>query len=266
MEYARLIPKEIRELLPIARFLSPEEQTRYEEAIQEFTGKAKETLDIPQKASNLFKILFLNQIGIQTSTLPELESALENGLGLSGTYEDSREVILRSAGDSYTPNDYLAKSLADKLKLRNFKNPFIIKGLTIQPDEDSQYGLILQPTDNTEVIEVPDFHHKNNQKRFSRINSDYSIEFDEEAERTFYTRNQGLSRLCLDRYLDLVSNGEYLSGSDSDGRVVVVSAEGTEGANPTLQQHLAKLNQQADAQKQEIDKRFAQAQEVLRGQ
>jgi len=45
------------------------------------------------------------------------------------------------------------------------------------------------------------------------------------GNRTLYTRQDGLSRLYLSWYLYLSSVGIGLAGSNSDGRVVVVSGE-----------------------------------------
>ena len=60
-----LIPREFREAgFPEARFLTEEEQARYEEACKPYTGKARDSLAIPQAGSNLFKVLKLNEMGI----------------------------------------------------------------------------------------------------------------------------------------------------------------------------------------------------------
>ncbi len=226
----RLIPREIREAgFPIARFLSEEEQARYEEAFKKFSGKAGDSLRVGRNGSNLWKVLFLNQIGIRTASLGELESALENGFALQGQYEDGVEVVLRSAGDSYKSNDYLARGLAKILGIKTFKSPLVVKGLRIKEDESSDYGLGFEKTDKTEVIEAPDLSHRNYQRRFLRINPDYSIEFDDKAGRTLWTREDGMSGLYLDRGLGLNSRFEYLADSDDYGRVVVVnSAEGVQ--------------------------------------
>jgi hypothetical protein len=260
----KLIPREIREAdFPIARFLSEEEQTRYEQVIQEYSGKAREVLDIKRKGSNLFKILFLNQIGIRTATLPELESALENGLDLAGTYQDAREVVLRSAGDSYEPNDYLAKDLAGQMALKHFKVPFVVIGLEIKPDENSFYGLSFKTTDKTRTIEVSDLNHKNHQRKFKKINPDYSIEFEDNANRTLYTRDNGISRLYLNWDSDLGSRVGNLAGSDGIGRVVLVSAE---GANEIfLEDYITKLSTERDNQITKVQKRYQSAMNVLKG-
>ena len=87
-ERVRLIPRELIEKAPEARFLSTGEQARYDEEVLKYTEKGRDSLRIPIKGSNLFKVLLLNQIGIRTGTIPEIELAYENGLPLQGHYED----------------------------------------------------------------------------------------------------------------------------------------------------------------------------------
>lgn len=239
-ESVKLIPREIREAsFPTARFLLEEEQARYEEAYKSFSGKAADSLRIGRNGSTLFKVLFLNQIGIRTASLGELEFSLENGLDLQGHYEDAPVVVLRSASDSYEPNNYLANSLAKNLEIKKFKAPLVVSGLEVVADNESQYGLSFKKTDKTEVFEAPDLSHKNNQRRFSRVNPDYSVEFNDKASRTLYTRDNGLSGLCLGRGLGLGSRVERLEDSDSYGRVVVIdSAEGTQ---KNIQKYISQL-------------------------
>ena len=185
----KLIPRELREAdFPIARFLSDEEQSQYEDSIKQFSGKAYDSLNISKNGSNLFKVIYLNQIGITTATLPQLEDSLENGMQLKGTYEDVRSVVLRSNIDSFKLNDYLTRELTKSIKEKTFKHPLILKGLELKADENSAYGLSLIPGEKFQKIKAPDFDHKNNQKKFLRINPDYTIEWDEKEDRIFYER------------------------------------------------------------------------------
>jgi len=70
-------------------FLTSAEQQRYEEACKSFGAKAQASLNIEINGSNLFKVLLLNQIGIRTATLSELDLiARTNPKFLTGTYED----------------------------------------------------------------------------------------------------------------------------------------------------------------------------------
>ena len=261
----KLIPKEIRKAdWPEADFLTQEQQEAYKQACNQYSGKARDSLNISKNASNLFKILLLNQIGITTSTLPQLEEAVENGLDLKNFYVDGREVVLRSAGDSHSPNDYLAKNLADYFAREHFETPLVIRGLRIRQDDNSDYGLLLVPTDKTEIFEAPDLGDENNGRRFSKINPDYSIEFDEEnGTKTLFTRKDGLSRFCLSRGQYLDSGSRYLADSNCNGRVVVVSAG---GAQENFDECLSQLKKERDAQATKLREKFNKAIGILRGQ
>ncbi|MEA3329288.1 MAG: hypothetical protein U9Q06_00930 [Nanoarchaeota archaeon] len=232
----KLVPRKIQEANWPEAYLQTEEETKkYLRAVDELSlERAK---DVLKRESNLFRVLFSNQIGIPTATIPELDLMWNTPEGrkiLRGHYEDSREVCLRSADDSYSPNKPLAKKLAEEISYKKFKNPFILKGLEIQEDEGSkQYGLTLIPGDNFEIIEAPDFSAGNNQRQFISVNPDYSINWCEQGEsgRTFYAKEGGILRVYLGRDGDLVSCWYDLGGSYCDGGVVSVRAEGTRAAD-----------------------------------
>jgi hypothetical protein len=223
----KLIPREIIGMeFPEATLLTTEQQAKYEEAVKSFANSenARNNLNIPNKGSNLFKVIFLNQIGIRTATLPELDLIAETSPDfLRGTYEDAPAVVLRSVEDSNSNNGYIAKSLASLVRKRNFSHAVVIEGLKLKEDSQSAYGLSFEKGDSFRVIEAPAFDHANNQKRFVRINQDYSVDFDDKGQRTFYTRQNGVSRLYLSWNLDACSNVGNLAGSDDGGRVVLVS-------------------------------------------
>ena len=262
-EQVSLVPREIRQAgFPTARFLTQEEQVRYEEACKEYSGKARDSLRVPINGSNLFKVLFLNQIGIRTASLGELECALENGLALQGQYEDAPAVVLRSANDSHSPNDYLAKSLAKDIGVKKFKAPLVVTGLEVVADDNSQYGLSFRKIDKTQVVEASDLDHTNHQRKFSRINSDYSIQFDEKGTRTLWTRDNGVSGLYLDRGSGLGSRGEGLAYSGDSGRVVVVN--NTEGDAKNFDSYIAQLKLERDNQEADHKRRFDDAMNVLK--
>ncbi len=234
----KLIPKEIREMVyPELRFLSEAEQIRYDSECQRFGDKARASLNVPLKGSNLWKILLLNDMGIVTPTLPEMECGLENGLDLRGTYEDTCSVILRSAGDTNSNNDALAKGLAKKLKIRRFTEPLIIEGLGLVESAESSYGLDFKLTNRTNVVKAPDFSHANSGRKFVSINPDYTLNFADSGNRTLYTRSNGLSGVFLGRNLDLGSNDDYLAGSDECGRVLVRTASSGSNAFEILQKY-----------------------------
>ncbi|MEK6871699.1 MAG: hypothetical protein AABX16_02240 [Nanoarchaeota archaeon] len=235
MEPVFYFPRELMKGNPLlVDFLSEKEQGKYEVSIDKYTGKAKDNLNTPQNASNLLKILQLNQAGIPTATIPEIISAARNGMNLSKVYVDGREVLL-SGECSYVQNKFLAEQLIKKLKLTVQETPYIIKGLGIRQSDskDAYYGLEFI-TKNAEVISTSDFHHKNNGRKFSTINPDYSIEFDKNGKYTLFTRDNILSRLCVNRDRGLNSRNDHLADSYGNGRVVVITS--AEGAQKFLQE------------------------------
>lgn len=263
----KLIPREVREAIwPEAYFLTKEQQSQYEESIKKYSGKARESLSIPREGSNLFKVLLLNQEGIRTATLSELEQAIDNGMILKGTYEDAPSVVLRSNGNSYQPNDYLAKYLFKEVKKRDkkletLKHSLILNGLKLKEDNNSSYGLILEPNENFEFFEAPELDHENNHKKFSRLNERGMPIFDENGSRTLYTKQDGLCGLYSGVDLGLYSYVGPLEGSGSLGRVVVVSPK---GAEKIFDEYILKLKRDSESQKLEIDARFNRATNYLK--
>jgi len=225
----KLIPREIMEMeFPEATLLTSEQQAQYEEAVKTFANseKARNSLNVPHQGSNLYKVIFLNQIGVRTATLPELDLIAETSPNfLRGTYEDAPAVVLRSVEDSNRDNGYIAKSLASLVKKRNFPHAVVVEGLKLKEDSQSAYGLSFEKGEGFRVIEAPAFDHANNQKKFTRINSDYSVDFSDEGQRTLYTKQNGVSWLYLVMDLDAYSVNENLAYSGSYGRVVLVSGE-----------------------------------------
>ena len=73
-----------------------------------------------------------------------------------------------------------------------------------------------------------------------------------------------MSRLYLDGDLSLGSNGELLAGSDSVGRVLVVSAEGT--SPKILNEYLANLQTERDAQIAQVHAKYESAKKLMKGQ
>ena len=81
-----------------ARLHSAEEEQRYLESV-DANFKSERAKEILKRESNLFKIVYLNKIGIKTATLQELDLIAEIEPDfLRGHYEDANAVVLRSAG------------------------------------------------------------------------------------------------------------------------------------------------------------------------
>ena len=254
----KLIPKEIREAeWPVVRFLSDEEQGIYEQEIKKYFGKAFESLNVPKEGSNLFKVIKLNELGIKTATLSDLELALENGMNLRGFYEDTPSVVLRSNGDSYKPNDYLAKFLSKEVKKRNKKeklnHSLVLNGLKLKEDSNSAYGLILEPAENFEYFEAPELDHENHLKKFSKLNEKGMPIFDKEGERTLYTKDKGLVGVYVIGVLLLGSGSVRLAFSGGDGRVVVKTGE---AGSQNFGEYLSRLKQEKEKEISEPESRF----------
>src|SRR3989344_818325 len=172
----------------------------------------------------------LNEEGLKTASQSDLEKAIKlNALSLNGTYEDTA-LILRNENN---PNSYLAKHLMKQVKERNekAKTPIMItlNQLELVNDTASEYGLAFKLKEDAEIIYAPILNDE--------VGNFSSEDIDEKTglpiklgkgNRTLYTRDSGLSRLCLGRNLGLSARDDDLANSDSDGRVVVVSGEATE--------------------------------------
>jgi hypothetical protein len=190
------------------------------------------------KGSNPFAVVLANQIlreqGLKTASQADLERALRTGtLNLWGTYEDTG-LVLRTEEE---PNVYLAKDLMRQVKARNkeSKMPVMIPlmGLELKVDSNSPFGLIFNLTDCSELIYAPILAGENHRKSFSETTEKTGLpnKLETGNSRTLYTRAGGLSGLCLDGDLSLASDGSDLADSGDNGRVVVVSAEGTSPEN-----------------------------------
>ncbi len=229
---------ELPETILVARILAGENARTiyeaYQEALSEYNDRARQTLDVFKleedlmTGSSIFAILKLSELldEARTATSADLAQIVNtNPDYLRRTYEDTTNVVLRSAGDFYEPNDYLAKDLAKQIRKREFKVPIMISGLTTQEDEQSSYGLRFELTDKTEVIDAPQLSHENNGRRFSRTDEMGMPIFDENGQITLHTREDGLSRLGIHWVLGLHSYWYILADSAPNGRVVVVSSE-----------------------------------------
>lgn len=216
-------------VFPTARFLTEAQQEAYEQSIQRYSGRTRKVLDIPRKGSNLFKVLYLDQMlpeGERIATPADWQDIRDKKDYLVGLHLDAPEVVLRSAGDSYKPNDFVAKDLAKKIHEGTFKNPIVITGLKLRQDSNSSYGFVFELTDKSEKIEAPEFAHSNNGREISRLDERGFPIFDDNQDMAFYTRDNGLSRLYLSGLLSVDSSDGNLEISEADCRVVVVSAEG----------------------------------------
>lgn len=187
------------------------------------------------EGSNPFAVVLANQIlrqeGLRTATQADLEKTLRIGaLDLRG-YEDTG-LALRSEGE---PNTYLARNLMKQIKTRSQKQkmPVMIplNRLELTIDSDSPYGIAFNLTDESEIIDAPILNESTS--NFASEDIDEKTGLPKklgEGNRKLYTRNSGLSRFFLgvgSKVYSMYSGDGDFSDSSDNGRVVVVSAEGT---------------------------------------
>ncbi len=260
----RFTPKNVPHLE--ANFLSEDQQAIYEDATSRYDNqRAKDTLNIPIRGSNLFKVLLLNQIGIRTASLPELDQII---LGdedfLKRMYVDAPSVVLRSEGTSYEANERLARYLEGKAKERglDLREPIVANGLRLRQDINSAYGLNFLVDDETEMFEAPELRDENNRRKFTRQNERGMPIFENDGERTLYAGSTRLSRAVFGWGGGWYSGVGWLEGSNGGGRVVVVSAEGTRAE---FDDYLGKLRESKERELSDLQERYDRAEAVLRG-
>ncbi len=277
--YVELIPEEI--VFPRARFSSDGEYDTYNEKVKSFNSeKARDSLKVSREGSQLFQVSLLNQLGIKTANLSEIYHIWDiNPNFLSGHYEDVPKVVLRTNGDSYSPNDLVARTLYDAAKKRSFikgnlKHSHVLRGLKVEENKDSEYGLVLVPGEDFSCEEAPVFDYENNQRKFLKVEKEMPVllsnkdiselsEEDKQKLKTLYTKKEGVSRLDVGRYSYLDSGNGDLSDSSSDGRVVVIDAAGV--SQKKLEDYLLRIKQERKNQEASLEERFKTAMNILSG-
>lgn len=216
---------------PIVRFLSREEQAKYEETVKvKYNSKlARKTLDISRRGSNVFKVIELKNQGIKVAGSPELGLIAErNRDWISDYLIFVPSLVLRSCGDSYIENDFLAKDLAKQLRKNTFENPVVINELENEESTDTPYGLKFKRGQGS-FYEASALRHENHRRSFNKFDKRGMPDFaDPEADGgrfTLYTRSEGLSGLCICGGEDWGSGWGDLKGSPPDGKILVIDVE-----------------------------------------
>ena len=139
----------------------------------------------------------------------ELDTAtLKSDDFLRGVFTDFG-LALKTVGDSYKPNDLLAKILAEELRKRGIELvngkliPFGVLG--IEENTNSAYGGVFRLNDKASKNNILDL-------------ASYTWNF---------SRNEGLACASFGRSRGWCVSGEHLGYSGGNGRVVVVSGEAT---------------------------------------
>lgn len=265
---------EIPEFISSANFLEGDFGKAF---LQEYQGRVREDYNDNSAlnvlsydngvvvGSNPFAVVLANQIlrqeGLRTATPADLQKILDsNALDLRGHYEDAA-LVWRSTD---SPNEYLARNLKEQAGERMVSPTMIhLSVLGLVNDSESPRGLTFKVTDETELIHAP-ILNKNlgyfNDKDVDR-ETGLPKKLGKEG-RDFYTRQTGLSGLCLHGSLGLVSCWYGLTSSYSDGRVVVISGEAT--PQKVLEQSVANTQAVAERQIQEITARGKKAEHYIR--
>ena len=180
------------------------------------------------KGSNPYAVVLANQIlkqeGLRTATQADLEMILKiNALDLRGVYVDTG-LVLRSENE---PNKSLAKYLVNQEKKKGYehtKNPLVIwlNQLNLENNKNSPKGLRFKLSENCETFYSPTLK-KNGEFSLDDIDEKTGLPKKiSSGNRYLYTRDSGLSRLCLDRGSSLFSIEGNLLHSNANGRMVVV--------------------------------------------
>ena len=140
-------------------------------------------------------------------------------------YTDARALAIRSLRDSYNSNnDALLKRIYElaEEKQGSISAPFMIDGFSYVPNDSANYSVEIVTKPDFRVVQDERLDGKYNGQKFNDVDELGLPLFDRGGSRTWYAKNEGLSRLGLASDLNLYSTWYYLSYSDEDGRVVVL--------------------------------------------
>ncbi len=181
------------------------------------------------EGSNPFAVVLINQIlpeGMRVATQADLETILKtSALDLSGTYEDSALVLRNTKGfDEYLAID-LDEQIKQRFPKRKIKYPVMVPlaSLELVNDSNAFFKLAFKLKEDAKVIYAPQLTNENNGDSFSKTNKNGLPIFNYDGKRTSRIIVCNLSRLNLDKNLNLSSGWVNLADSDCFGRVVVLS-------------------------------------------
>ncbi len=182
------------------------------------------------KGSNPFYVVAVQERlpeNVRVASQADLEKALKWGVfDLRGTYEDTG-LVLRNEGES---NSYLARDLKQQIKAINPRKrlPVMIPlyGLTLEKDQNSPHGVRFKLSEDTDIIYSQMLKKADGNFSEADLKTGLPKKLGE-GNRRFWTRDKGLSRLYLNRYLNLYSDDVDLACSGDSGRVVLISGEAT---------------------------------------
>jgi hypothetical protein len=229
----------------------------YNESIKPYNERMREVLgEFGQSGSFLTGSSPFMQIHLANSgLLPEgarLAERSELEEATSGSYDFLRGLhthfglALFTAGDSYAPNDLIAKTLAKQLRQRGIElgtgKLISFVALKLREDVDSAYGAVLDLSEQANKYNILD---------------DFLNQFDWN-----HSRGAGVACAGLGGDGGWGCTHESLVDSGGYGRVVVVSGEAI--AQKILGKHLDSFRRERDAEIAEIQKKYAAREATLK--
>lgn len=225
------------------------------------------------KGSNIFAVARidtkLREQGLRTATLQDLGNETILDMIREKYYVDAPVLVLRSLKDRLNPrNNNLAEKLAEYIDVSKIeKTPALITGFDVAswPEDSENYGLQFTPRGDFSVSYDDRLLAKYNQEEFSKTDELGLPIFDKKGIRTWYTREDGLSRLVLGRDFGLYSDFDYLADSGEYGRVVVVSGGAASQNFSGLENYISRLQIEKSKQIEGIENKYKEALRILKG-
>ncbi|MBS3065978.1 hypothetical protein J4229_02955 [Candidatus Pacearchaeota archaeon] len=166
--------------------------------------------------------------GIRVATLADLNRPEVMNMIKDNYYSDTPALVLRSLEDSYKPSNSIITDLVPHIvqNTGRLRLPALITGFDVIPSKNKAgYGLDVVPRNDFSAIHDERLLGKYYGEKFSTVDEQGLPNFDKNGSRTWFARNQGISRLGLGTSLNLVSGCDGdgdLANSDVSGRVMLV--------------------------------------------
>jgi len=161
-------------------------------------------------------------------------------------YTDFNAFAVHKEKPNYEKNNGLWTRVSELIEEVNGSVPAhsMIQGFYALPNKtEKNYGIKIVSASNFELIEDDRLSERYNGWKFDKVDEKgLPLSLDKsKGNRTFYTRNDGLSRVFLNNNGDLNAWGDDLAGSNYSGRVVLVSdAEGVVPRNFEVESEINK--------------------------
>ena len=221
--------------MTIRRFVQGDEaKTIYEEAKRTIKTEIWYDDDLKiVKGSSAFIAARIDSIvrslgqGIRVATLADLNDHRVMKLIRNSHYSDAPAIVFRSTKEDYNPNKEIIEELAPLVeqKMGKLRLPVLVTGFDVIPSGKNSYGLQIIPREDFSVLHDERLLGGHTGKRFSTVDKNGLPNFEENGTRTWHARDLGLSRVFINRNLDLNLNYSVgnLSRSGKDGRIILVS-------------------------------------------